>query len=110
MEKRNLTDFEINTIEFDKMPISTSINIEKTDKYKTKYQFTIELKRISFKCDKNFIGVCNDSDGNQKGYAIVLKKDDLSVDAYFITQCSESEAFIALNDYAAGFVYVYHHI
>lgn len=100
---RKLTNYEIGTIEFGKM--LTSMNIEGIGEGNTKYQFTLEFKRISFKCDKDYIGVCNDSDGNQTGYGIVLKKDDLSIDASFITECFESEAFTVLGAYA-GSVYM----
>ena len=101
---RKLTNKEIATVEFGKM--ITSMNIEGKGEGDTKYQFTLEFKRISFRCDKDFIGICNDSYGNQTGYGIILKKDDLSVDASFITECFESEAFIMLGAYA-GSVYMY---
>lgn len=100
---RKLTAKEIETIEPGR--ILTSMNIEGRGEGSTKYQFTLEFKRISFKCDKDYIGVCNDSEGNQTGYGIVLKKDDRSVDAVFITECFESEAFTVLGAYA-GSVYM----
>ena len=102
---RKLTNSEIGTVEFKKM--LTSMNVEGLGESKTKYQFTIELKTISFKCDENFIGICNDlADGSQIGYAIVLKKSDIQVDAIYITECFSSEAFTLLGAYA-GSVYMH---
>ena len=101
---RKLTNFEIGTIGFGKM--LTSMNIEGTGEGWTKYQFTLEFKRIFFKCDKDYIGVCNDFDGNQTGYAIILKKSNVVVESVYITECFESEAFTALGAYA-GSVYMY---
>jgi hypothetical protein len=101
---RKLTSFEIDTNKFGKM--ITSMNIEGTGEGNTKYQFTLELKRITFRCDKDFVGICNDFDGCQTGYAIVLKKADTVVEAVYVTECFESEAFTLLGAYA-GSVYMY---
>ena len=101
---RKLTPFEIETTNF-KNSI-TSMNIEGLGEGETKYQFTLELKRISFKCDKGFLGICNDFDGNQTGYGIILKKQDSTVETVLITECFESEAFTVLGAYA-GSVYMY---
>lgn len=102
---RKLTNSEISTIEFKKM--LTSMNVEGLGENKTKYQFTIELKSITFKCDKKFLGICNDSDGNQTGFGIILKNsDDTVVDSSFITECFSSEAFTVLGAYA-GSVYMH---
>lgn len=100
---RKLTSFEIETTNF-KNSI-TSMNIEGIGEGETKYQFTLELKRISFKCDKGFLGICNDFDGNQTGYSIILKKPDSSTESVLITECFESEAFTILGAYA-GSVYM----
>lgn len=102
---RKLTNFEIGNVEF--KGILTSMNVEGLGEAKTKYQFIIELQKISFKCDKDFLGICNDSDGNQTGYGIILKNsDNISVDAVFITECFTSEAFTVLGAYA-GSVYMH---
>ena len=101
---RKLTTFEIESIEF-KTPL-TSMNVEGIGEGKTKYQFTIELKRISFDCDRDYLGICNELNGKQTGYAITLKKENETVESVFITECFTSEAFIALGAYA-GSVYMY---
>ena len=98
---RKLTAFEIASVEFKTKLTLTSMNVEGA-----KYQFTIELQRISFDCDKDHIGKCNERNGKQTGYAIILKKENKSVEAVFITECFESEAFTALGAYA-GSVYMY---
>ena len=100
---RKLTTFEIKSIEF--KTSLTSMNVEGIGEGKTKYQFTIELQRISFDCDRDYLGKCNERDGKQTGYAIILKKENESVEAVF-TECFESEAFTALGAYA-GSVYMY---
>ena len=100
---RKLTEFEISSIEFGKQ--LTSMNVEGIGEG-AKYQFTIELQRISFNCDKNYLGKCNDCNGKQTGYAITLKKENKTVEAVYITECFESEAFTALGAYA-GSVYMY---
>ena len=100
---RKLTAFEIESMEFTKS--LTSMNVEGIGEGE-KYQFTIELQRISFDCDKDYLGICNDLKGKQTGYAITLKKENESVEAVFITECFESEAFTALGAYA-GSVYMY---
>ena len=100
---RKLTAFEIASVEF-KTKL-TSMNVEGIGEGE-KYQFTIELQRISFDCDKDYLGICNDLKGKQTGYAITLKKENESVEAVFITECFESEAFTALGAYA-GSVYMY---
>ena len=100
---RKLTAFEIASVEFKKS--LTSMNIEGIGEGKTKYQFTIELQRISFYCDKDYLGICNDLNGKQTGYAITLKKENEIVEAVFITECFESEAFTVLGAYA-GAVYM----
>ena len=51
---RKLTTFEIKSIEF--KTSLTSMNVKGIGEGKTKYQFTIELQRISFDCDKNYLG------------------------------------------------------
>ena len=101
---RKLTTFEIASVEF-KKPL-TSMNVEGIGEGKTKYQFTIELQRLSFYCDKKYLGICNDLNGKQTGYAIILKKENETVEAVFITECFESEAFTILGAYA-GSVYMY---
>ena len=101
---RKLTAFEIESIEFTKS--LTSMNVEGIGEGKTKYQFTIELQRISFDCDRDYLGICNDLNGKQTGYAIVLKKESETVESVFITECFESEAFTVLGAYA-GSVYMY---
>lgn len=101
---RKLTTFEISSIEFGKQ--LTSMNVEGIGEG-VKYKFTIELQRISFNCDKNYIGKCNERNGKQTGYAITLKKEnEETVEAVYITECFESEAFTALGAYA-GSVYMY---
>ena len=100
---RKLTAFEISSIDFGKQ--LTSMNVEGIGEG-AKYQFTIELQRISFDCDKNYLGKCNDCNGKQTGYAITLKKENETVEAVYITECFESEAFTALGAYA-GSVYMY---
>ena len=100
---RKLTAFEIASVEF-KTPL-TSMNVEGNGE-EAKCQFTIELQRISFYCDKYYLGICNDLNGKQTGYAIILKKENETVEAVFITQCFESEAFTILGAYA-GSVYMY---
>ena len=100
---RKLTAFEIASVEF-KTPL-TSMNVEGIGEG-AKYQFTIELQRISFDCDKNYLGKCNECNGKQTGYAITLKKENKTVEAVYITECFESEAFTALGAYA-GSVYMY---
>ena len=100
---RKLTAFEIASVEFKKQ--LTSMNVEGIGEGE-KYQFTIELRRISFYCDKDYLGKCNERNGKQTGYAIILKKENESVEAVFITECFESEAFTALGAYA-GSVYMY---
>lgn len=100
---RKLTKFEISSIEFKTQ--LTSMNVEGIGEG-TKYQFTIELQRIEFDCDKNHLGKCNELNGKQTGYAITLKKENKIVESVFITECFESEAFTALGAYA-GSVYMY---
>ena len=100
---RKLTAFEIESMEF-KTPL-TSMNVEGI-KPGAKYQFTLELQRISFYCDKDYLGKCNDINGKQTGYVITLKKENESVEAVFVTECFESEAFTALGAYA-GSVYMH---
>lgn len=100
---RKLTAFEIASVEFKKS--LTSMNIEGIGEGKTKYQFTIELQRISLYCDEKYIGICNDSNSKQTGYAIILKKENETVEAVFITECFESEAFTIMGAYA-GSVYM----
>ena len=75
---RKLTAFEIASVEFKTQ--LTSMNIEGIGEGKTKYQFTIELQRISFDCDKNYLGICNDLNGKQTGYAIILKRENETVE------------------------------
>ena len=99
---RKLTAFEIASVEF-KTKL-TSMNVEGIRE--GKIQFTIELQRISFYCDKDYIGKCNERNGKQTGYAIILKKENESVETVFVTECFESEAFTALGAYA-GSVYMY---
>jgi hypothetical protein len=82
------------------------MNIEGIGEGKIKYQFKLELKRIEFDCDNNFLGKCNDSTGKQTGYAILLKKFNVTVDAVYITECFESEVFTVLGAYA-GSVYMH---
>lgn len=102
---RKLTNFETGTIESGR--IITSMNIEgRGEGGNTKYQFTLEFKRISFRCDKKFKGICNDFDGYQTGYSFDLKKDDVVVESVYITECFESEAFTVLGAYA-GSVYMH---
>ena len=101
---RKLTAFEIASVEFKTQ--LTSMNIEGIGEGKTKYQFTIELQRISFDCDKQYLGKCNERNGKQTGYAITLKKENETVESVFITECFESEAFTVLGAYA-GSVYMY---
>ena len=101
---RKLTTFEIKSIEF--KTSLTSMNVKGIGEGKTKYQFTIELQRISFDCDKNYLGKCNELNGKQTGYAITLKKENEIVESVFITECFESEAFTVLGAYA-GSVYMY---
>ena len=101
---RKLTAFEIASVEFKTQ--LTSMNVEGIGEGE-KYQFTIELQRISFYCDKDYLGICNDLNGKQTGYAITLKKENKTIEAaVFITECFESEAFTALGAYA-GSVYMY---
>ena len=100
---RKLTAFEIESVEFKNQ--LTSMNVEGIGK-RTKHQFTIELQRISFDCDKNYLGKCNELNGKQTGYAITLKKENEIVESVFITECFESEAFTVLGAYA-GSVYMY---
>ena len=100
---RKLTTFEIKSMEFKTQ--LTSMNVEGIGEGE-KYKFTIELQRISFDCDKNYLGKCNELNGKQTGYAITLKKENETVEAVFITECFESEAFTALGAYA-GSVYMY---
>ena len=100
---RKLTEFEIASIEFKNQ--LTSMNVEGLGEG-AKYLFTIELQRISFDCDKNYLGKCNDRNGKQTGYAIILKKENETVESVFITECFESEAFTALGAYG-GSVYMY---
>ena len=99
---RKLTAFEIASVEFKTQ--LTSMNVEGIGE--AKYLFTIELRRISFYCDKDYLGKCNERNGKQTGYAIILKKENESVEAVFVTECFESEAFTALGAYA-GSVYMY---
>lgn len=101
---RKLTAKEIESIEPGR--ILTSMNIEGRGEGNTKYQFTLEFKRVSFRCDREFIGICNDFDGYQSGYGFVLKKNDITVESIYITECFESEAFIVLGAYA-GSVYIH---
>lgn len=101
---RKLTEFEIESVEFKTQ--LTSMNVEGIGEDKTKYQFTIELQRIEFDCDKNYLGKCNELNGKQTGYAITLKKENKIVESVFITECFESEAFTVLGAYA-GSVYMY---
>ena len=100
---RKLTTFEIASVEF-KKPL-TSMNVEGIGEG-AKYQFTLELQRISFDCDKKYLGICNDINGKQMGYAITLKKENETIEGIFITECFESEAFTVLGAYA-GSVYMY---
>ena len=101
---RKLTTFEIKSIEF--KTSLTSMNVEGIGEGKTKYQFTIELQRISFDCDRDYLGICNERNGKQTGYAITLKKENVTTESVFITECFESEAFTVLGAYA-GSVYMY---
>ena len=101
---RKLTAFEIESVEFKNQ--LTSMNVEGIGEGKTKYQFTLELQRISFYCDKDYLGKCNELNGKQTGYAITLKKENKTVESVYITECFESEAFTALGAYA-GSVYMY---
>ena len=100
---RKLTAFEITSVKFKNS--LTSMNIEGIGEGKTKYQFTIELRRISFDCDRDYLGKCNDLNGKQTGYVITLKKENETVEGVFITECFESEAFTVLGAYA-GAVYM----
>lgn len=100
---RKLTAFEIKSVEFKTQ--LTSMNVEGIGEG-AKYKFTIELQRISFDCDKNYLGKCNELNGKQTGYAIALKKENKIVESVFITECFESEAFTVLGAYA-GSVYMY---
>ena len=100
---RKLTAFEIASVEFKTQ--LTSMNVEGIGEGE-KYQFTIELQRISFYCDKDYLGICNDLNCKQTGYAIILKRENETVEAVFITECFESEAFTILGAYA-GSVYMY---
>ena len=100
---RKLTAFEIASVEFKTQ--LTSMNVEGIGEG-AKYQFTLELQRISFYCDKDYIGKCNERNGKQTGYAITLKKESETVESVFITECFESEAFTVLGAYA-GSVYMY---
>lgn len=101
---RKLTAFEIASVEFKTQ--LTSMNVEGIGEG-AKYQFTLELQRIVFDCDKTYLGKCNGLDGKQTGYAITLKKENKTIEAaVFITECFESEAFTALGAYA-GSVYMY---
>ena len=104
---RKLTNEEIETIVFKNL--ITSMNIEGMGEGNIKYPFKLELKRISFKCDKNFIGVCNDSNGKQTGYAILLKKFGVTVEAIYVTECFESEVFTIFGAYA-GSVYMHNNL
>ena len=97
---RKLTEFEIKTIDF--RNLLTSMNVEGLGEGETKYHFTIELRRISFECDKKFLGICNGSDGTQLGFAIILKECDKTLESVFVTECFESEAFTALGAYAGS--------
>ena len=99
---RKLTNYEIESLEFKKS--LTSMNVEGIGEG-SKYQFTIELQRISFDCDRDYLGRCNDLNGKQTGYAITLKKENETVEAVFITECFESEVFTILGAYA-GAVYM----
>ena len=101
---RKLTAFEIASVEF--KTLLTSMNIEGIGEGKTKYQFTIELQRISFDCDRDYLGKCNERNGKQTGYIITLKKENETIEGVFITECFESEAFTVLGAYA-GSVYMY---
>ena len=58
---RKLTTFEIKSIEF--KTSLTSMNVEGIGEGKTKYQFTIELQRISFDCARDYLGICNERNG-----------------------------------------------
>ena len=100
---RKLTEFEIETVEFKTQ--LTSMNVEGIGEG-AKYQFTLELQRISFDCDRNYLGKCNERNGKQTGYVITLKKENETVESVFITECFESEAFTVLGTYA-GSVYMY---
>ena len=99
---RKLTEFEIESVKFKTQ--LTSMNVEGIGEG-AKYQFTIELQRISFDCDRNYLGKCNELNGKQTGYAITLKKENEIVESVFITECFESEAFTVLGAYA-GSVYM----
>ena len=81
---RKLTAFEIASVEFKTQ--LTSMNVEGIGEG-AKYLFTIELRRISFYCDKDYLGKCNERNCKQTGYAIILKKENESVEAVFITEC-----------------------
>ena len=100
---RKLTGFEIESIEFKES--LTSMNIEGIGEGKIKHKFTLELQRISFDCDRDYLGF-NIHNGKQTGYAITLKKENETVEAVFVTECFESEAFTVLGAYA-GSVYMY---
>lgn len=65
---RKLTAFKIDSIEFKTQ--LTSMNVEGIGEG-AKYQFTLELQRISFDCDRNYLGKCNELNGKQTGYAII---------------------------------------
>ena len=101
---RKLTKFEVDTIDFKNL--ITSMDIEGTGEGNIKYPFKLELKRISFECGMFYLGIANDSDGKQTGYAILLKKFGVTVEAVYITECLDSEAFTILGAYA-GSVYMY---
>ena len=103
---RKLTKNEVDSVNFSFKKLITSMNIEGIGESKIKYPFKIELKRIEFDCDNDFLGICNDSTGKQTGYAILLKKFGATVDVIYITECFESEALTILGAYA-GSVYMH---
>lgn len=103
---RKLTKFEIDTSDLDEL--ITFMHLQGIGgEGNTKYQlFTIEVRRISFDCDKKFLGICNSSDGTQTGYAIILNTSGVVVESVYITECFESEVLTVLGAYA-GSVYMH---
>lgn len=103
---RKLTKFEVDSVNFSFKKLITSMDIEGIGEGNIKYPFKIELKRIEFDCDNDFLGICNDSTGKQTGYAILLRKFGATVDTVYITECVESEVLTVLGAYA-GSVYMH---
>ena len=103
---RKLTESEINSYNFKFNKMITSMDIEGTGEGNIKYPFKLELKRIEFDCDNDFLGICNDSTGKQTGYAILLRKFGVTVEAVYITECIESEVLTVLGA-SAGSVYMH---